>query len=91
MNTQIHVETQKGPDNQDHTFMDITAPQHVSIEVTNDGRVWVNMNDGCVLRICRAEMINLKCPYGQYEYSKSTSLSAERDSLADNNGSPTEA
>jgi len=40
-------------------MLDVTEPNHVAIEVTADGRVWVNVEGVCVLRCCRSKQIIL--------------------------------
>ena len=36
------------------TFLDITAPEVIEIEIRDDGKViWVHTQEGTVLRVCR--------------------------------------
>ena len=41
-------------------MLDITAPKSVEIHISQDGRIWVNTDEGCVLRIHGAESITLR-------------------------------
>ena len=39
---------------------DITAPRLVQVQVSEDGRLWVNVDGICVLRCCRAGSIEIE-------------------------------
>ena len=42
-------------------YLDITAPQHVEIQLREDKTVlWVNVNGVCALRICRIESLKIE-------------------------------
>lgn len=39
-------------------MLDITAPKHVEIQIRDDGKVvWINTEEGCILRFCRIEKL----------------------------------
>ena len=38
----------------EHRILDITAPENVEIKISSGGEtIWVNVDNFCVLRICR--------------------------------------
>ena len=41
--------------------VDLTAPGHVDVSISDDGKViWVNVNGICVLRCCQCESITIE-------------------------------
>lgn len=40
-------------------FVDITGPEQVQVQIA-DNRIWVNVDGTCVLRICRAGVIEVE-------------------------------
>jgi hypothetical protein len=41
-------------------MLDITGSDCVQIEIRNDGKVvWINTEDGCIMRICRIKHLDV--------------------------------
>lgn len=47
----------------DGQMLDITAPKLVQVQVSNNGRLWVNVDGVCRLRVCKAGDIEVADNY----------------------------
>lgn len=78
-------EQRRGPDrriqirrDEDGRLVDITNPRSVEVEIAQDGgRLWVNVDGVCVLRICQIPRIHVKGPYR----ATNPGLEREREAL----------
>ena len=34
--------------------MDVTQPEYVEVVISKNGTVWVNVNESCIFRLCKA-------------------------------------
>jgi len=49
-------------------MLDITGSECVQVEIRNDGKVvWINTEDGCVVRICRIKHLDVVDNRGNHD------------------------
>lgn len=41
-------------------FMDVTCPKYVCLSISDNGTIWVNVNDSCVFRLCKPELMTVE-------------------------------
>jgi len=50
-------------DGQNLCFMDVTLPTYAEVKISREGVVWVNINDSCVFRLCKAKYLKVDNEY----------------------------